>query len=509
MRLLLPAMTVEDPSFCVIAAVTANARYIHASAALRCLTANLGPFSKQTRLLEFTLEDSPSDIVEKILALNPSVVLLSVYIWNTDLLVETASLLRRIRPDIPIAAGGPEVSFSPKSHPIFPYVDRIVTGEGEAVIVGVVEDLVNGNTKGEKVTAALPLDLSTAALPYDLFTDEDIAHRVLYIEASRGCSLGCEFCLSSIDKKVRKFPPKKILDALEALWQRGARRFKFVDRAMHSGISEELLDFFLDKTGEDLFLHFELIPDRLPEPLFERLKAFPKGRVQLEAGLQTLNEDVLKRINRRQDVEKALRVLKRLREETGVHIHSDLVAGLPGESFSSFALGFDRLYALRLHEIQVGILKKLRGAPIVRHDTEWKMLYNERSPYDILQNADIDFSTMQSLKRFSKYFDLIVNRGRFRALIPLLTEGDSPFERFYHLSSCLYDKIGRSRGIALNRLSEFLVQYAILEKGVEKAVAEAALVESVKIAGPNKSEGEHSDASCLPSRQQRHLSGRG
>ncbi len=483
------------PTVRAVAAVTANARYIHTSAALRCLKANLGPFSNRTRLLEFTLEDRPMDMAEKILALNPAVVLFSVYIWNTELLVDTAAVLRRLRPDLPMAAGGPEVSFHPESHPLYPYVDRIVAGEGEAVISEVVADLLSENPTQKKIVLGGELDLSTVELPYDLYTEEDIAHRVLYVEASRGCPLKCEFCLSSLDRGVRRFPREKILGALDSLWKRGARKFKFVDRALHSGISEELIDFFLEK-----------IPDRLPEPMFEKLRSFPQGRVQLEAGLQSLNDSVLDRIGRRQNVEKALSTLKRLREETGVHIHSDLVFGLPGETVSSFAEGFDRLYSVGLHEIQVGILKKLRGAPIARHDTEWGMLYNDKPPYDILQNADIDFGMMQKLKRFAKLFDLVANRGNFRALLPLLIENDSPFERLFHLSSWLSDEVGRTHGIALRRLSELLARYAKEEKGIEEVAAEAALEESEKIGGRKRRDDKRSSSSNLPSRQLRHLS---
>lgn len=485
-----------------IVAATANARYIHTAFGLRCLIAVLKEAGLVPQLMEFTIDDRAADLAEKILAADPTVVLLGVHIWNTELMTEVASLVRRLRPAVKIVVGGPEVSFSPEDHPIFPWVDRVVTGEGEGVIVRTVRELTEGATAGVKIDRAPPPDLDRVPLPYYLYSAEDIRHRLIYIETSRGCPLGCEFCLSSLDPKVRRFPEDKVLAALEDLWQRGARHFKFVDRALHLGAAEVLLDYFLAKKDANPFLHFELIPDRLPQPLFEKLKAFPKGQVQLEAGIQTLNEEVSARIHRKQNTEKALSTLAALRKETGVHLHADLVVGLPGETLTSFTAGFNRLYALGLHEIQVGILKKLRGAPIARHDDEWQMIYARTPPYEILQTRDIDFESMQRLKRFAKFFDLVCNRGNFRHLVPRLIGSDPPFESLMALSAYLYCNTGRTHGIALNRLSEMLCEYAVEVKGVPLEEATGLKVQSFEAAG--RKERGKKDAGP-PARQKRHL----
>ncbi len=451
--------------------------------------------------MELTIDDRAADAVERILLAEPDAVLLGVHIWNTDLMTDIAAVLKRLRPDVKLVAGGPEIGRFPETHPIFPWVDAIVSGEAEAVIVDVVQALLKSDSP-QKVVFADPPDLSLIPLPYHLYTDEDISRRVLYIETSRGCPLGCEFCLSALDKKVRRFPEDKILKAIETLWQRGARRFKFVDRALHLGAAKTLLEFFLQKRDDDLFLHFELIPDRLSPALLSKLRLFKKGQVQLEAGIQTLNETVSARISRRQNTQKALETLAALKRDTGVHLHADLIVGLPGETLASFADGFNRLYALGLHEIQVGILKKLRGAPIARHDEEWGMIYNVRPPYDILQTRDIDFSTLQELKRFARFFDLVCNRGRFRQLVPLLVEGDRPFDRFRDLSSYLFEKAGRNHSIALGRLAEMLRAYAVEEKGIAPPVA-AEAAEACLRSGRAKS--RDAEGRGLPARQKRHL----
>ena len=163
-----------------------------------------------------------------------------------------------------------------------------------------------------------------------------------------------------------------------------------------------------------------MVPDRLPAALREVIARFPPGALQFEVGVQTFNAEVAERIARRQDYERLEDNFRFLRGQTGVHIHADLIAGLPGESLESFAAGFDRLIALGPHEIQVGILKRLRGTPIVRHDAEWQMVYNPHPPYEILQNRLIDFATMQKLRRFARYWDLVGNSGNFVETTPLI-----------------------------------------------------------------------------------------
>jgi hypothetical protein len=203
-----------------------------------------------------------------------------------------------------------------------------------------------------------------------------------------------------------------------------------------------------------------MIPDRLPEALRDPIRKFPPGALQFEVGIQTFNEEVAARISRRQDNAKLSDNLRFLRQETGVHVHADLIVGLPGETLDSLAAGFDRLVALRPQEIQVGILKRLRGTPIVRHDSEWKMVYSPHPPYEILQNNTIDFATMQRLRRFSRFWDLVANSGNFVGAAPLIwADGRSPFWSFLKWSDWAFARVGRQHAISLPRLAELLFQY--------------------------------------------------
>jgi hypothetical protein len=207
-----------------------------------------------------------------------------------------------------------------------------------------------------------------------------------------------------------------------------------------------------------------MVPDRLPEGLRELIAKFPPGALQLEVGVQTFNEEVGARIGRRQDYQRLEENLRFLRRHTGAHVHADLIAGLPGETLESFAAGFDRLAGLEPQEIQVGLLKRLRGAPIARHDAEWQMIYNPHPPYEILQNKLLDFGTLQELRRFARYWDLVGNSGNFLETTPLIRSGTgpvcrSPFQSFMQWTQWLHRRVGRTDGIALVRLMKLLFDY--------------------------------------------------
>jgi radical SAM superfamily enzyme YgiQ (UPF0313 family) len=458
-----------------IVLTTLNARYAHAAFGLRYLRANLGPdLIGRSEIVEFDISQRTLDILENLLARNPRIVGMGVYIWNVQQCTQLAAELKRLRPEILLVLGGPEISYEIDQQEIARFADFIVTGEGDLAFADLCRKLLAGNRPlMNRIPGELP-EFSRLALPYQLYTDTDLAHRVVYVEASRGCPFKCEFCLSSLDVPVRNVPLDPFLNEMQRLLDRGLRQFKFVDRTFNLNLnfSRSILQFFYDRFTPGLFLHFEMIPDRLPEALRDPIRQFPPGALQFEVGIQTFNEAVAARISRRQDAARVEDNLRFLRDETGVHVHADLIAGLPGEDVASFGRGFDRLVALRPHEIQVGILKRLRGTPIVRHDAEWGMIYSPNPPYEILQTNLIDFSTMQRVRRFSRYWDLIANSGNFPRTIPLIWEDASPFDRFMELSDWLYHHSGKTHAISLLALAEMLFNF-LSETCAAQRVAEA------------------------------------
>ncbi len=417
-----------------IVLTTLNAKFSHVAFGLRYLFANLGGLQTRACIAEFDINQRTLDIAEILLAREPKILGFGIYIWNVAETTEVIAAIRRIRPEIKIILGGPEVSYETEGQKIVELADHVITGEADlkfAEVCGVLlgAELPLGQDAPQRVPTTLPKiiaapvpEFSRIALPYEFYTEADLAHRIIYVEASRGCPFTCEFCLSSLDIPVRQVPLEKFLGEMQKLLDRGLKQFKFVDRTFNLNIatSKALLEFFLARHQPGMFFHFEMIPDRLPAELRAVIAKFPPGSLQFEVGIQTFNPEVGTHISRRQNYERLADNFDYLRRETGVHIHADLIVGLPGETMESFAAGFDKLIALGPQEIQVGILKRLRGTPIVRHDAEWQMTYAAHTPYEILQNKLLDFATMQRLRRFAKYWDLVGNSGNFVEAVKLI-----------------------------------------------------------------------------------------
>ncbi len=456
---------------------TLNARYSHASLGLRYLLANMGELRGQTQLLEFTIKQRAIDIVEALLAEAPTIVGFGVYIWNVRETTEVVVLLKRLRPELTVILGGPEISYETEQQAIYAEADHVICGQADIAFAELCQQLLAGNAPTPKVLNAAPLDLNTLNLPYAEYSDEDLAHRVVYVEASRGCPFKCEFCLSALDKSATPFALERFLAEMEKLYQRGLRQFKFVDRTFNLKVDNSLriLEFFLQRLGEKLFLHFELIPDHLPERLKETMQRFPPGSLQFEIGVQTLNDEVQRLISRKQDNKKSAINLRWIREQTHAHIHADLIIGLPGEDMASFARGFDQLSSMGAHEIQVGILKRLRGSPIIRHTEAFDLRFSPLPPYDILSTSLIDFATMRRLNRFARYWDLIANSGRFKETLPLLL-GDSPFANFMTLSDWLHSETDQTHRIQLSRLFTLVYRGLHQRLQLDATTAQAALL---------------------------------
>lgn len=444
-----------------IVLATLNARYSHTSFGLRCLLANLGPYRALTTLREFTIGQLPLAIVEQLLADEPTLIGFGIYIWNVAETTAVIELVRALRPDIRVVIGGPEVSYEYQDTAIFRLADHLITGEGDVAFRELLAALDTGHPP-PKVIKAAPPDINTLLLPYEEYSATDLRERLLYVEASRGCPFQCEFCLSSLDERVRAFPLQPFLDALGRLIARGARGFKFVDRTFNLNLrtSVAILEFCLANYRPGFELHFEMIPDRLPVELRTLLGRFPEGAVQLEIGIQTFTASVLRDISRTQHLERLETNLRFLREHTTIHVHADLIFGLPGETLASFAAGFDRLVALGPDEIQLGFLKRLRGTPIIRHTESAALTFSPRPPYEILQTATMTFTELQQCKRFARYFDLYYNSGNFLlGMDALLATAPTPFAAFAGFADWLYQTTGQTHELALARLYQLLFTY--------------------------------------------------
>ncbi|GHV41294.1 B12-binding domain-containing radical SAM protein [Spirochaetia bacterium] len=520
---------------------TINAKWIHPSLALRLLKANLGELENRCDILEFALRQPLAEKVDPILAAAPRILGISVSIWNHKAALELLKALNnrwngKGGIDKPvIILGGPEVSYLPVESEIFTFADWVVRGEGELVFrelcrllldntawvkaAGISDSFTNnrfaeiGKVQGKFIDAR-PVDLTakTSAKAsidaidpgYRLYTAEDLTRKLVYVEASRGCPFGCEFCQSAIHTGVREFPLDSFLGEMEKLIERGARGFKFLDRTFNLDIkrARTIMEFFLEKIAADasspaipnmtpvnpaaaiptaatsgpaaptaaigsnavdlaeagqarrpLYVHFEMVPARFPTELREILTRFPAGSLRLELGIQTFNSNTAALINRPSSPEKELETLKFLRQKTKAIVHADLIAGLPGEDMASFGKGFDLLWQARPTEIQLGILKLLPGTPIARHTAACGMIYAPEPPYEVMETAALPAADLDRIKNFARFWELIVNRGVFPDLVPtLFPEGQPVFSRFLALSDTLLGRFGRNWGIDRSEL---------------------------------------------------------
>ena len=520
-----------------IVLATLNARYIHASLGLRYLLANLdrhggAGLRAQAQLREYTINRAPIEVVADLLATlgdGPGAVQIvgfGVYIWNVTPTTEVVRLLKAARPDVKVVLGGPEVSHETDQQAIAALADHVITGWGDVSFAKLCRALMDGPQPLMKLIPGEQPPLEEIALPYAEYSDADLAHRLLYVEASRGCPFKCEFCLSSLDKTAWGFALERVLAALESLYQRGARNFKFVDRTFNLKIdnSVRILQFFLDKlpppgapADEPLFLHFEVIPDHLPERLRAMLAQFPPGVLQLEVGVQSFNEGVQHTISRRQDNPATEANLRWLLAHTHAHLHADLIFGLPGETLPSFADGFDRLLVIGPHEIQLGILKRLRGSPIARHTVAHGMVYDAQPPYTVQHTGVVDAATLQRFSRFARYWDLLANSGRFAQTLELLLHAPdaSPFWRFMALADWLWQRHGATHKLTPEVLVDALFDYlsqtlpadTVRQALLTDYIASGARSNPAALHGllPRQMPSEAKARRTLATRQERHL----
>ena len=456
--------------------VAVNARYSHASYSARTLQANLGPFANETAILETDLDVTPIQIAEQIALYHPQIVGFSVYLWNVRVVEAVARILRTVLPQTRLIAGGPELTPEYANASLF---DSVIIGEGETAFRDICVRYLS-NTTTDRLSLfdpsfpilTSPELLESLVLPFDYYTDTDLAQRTTYVETSRGCPYPCAYCTSA-KTKLRLFPLETLLPAFDRLWQRGVRRFKFLDRSFNAPVAHAcaVLDFFLPRVTADTCLHFEINADRLHPDIFNRIAAFPKEALHLEVGVQTLNPTVAAAIGRSTDIAQTLENLRRLTHETGATVHADLIFGLPGEDEASFAQGFNTLIATaNPPEVQVNLLKGLPGTRILRDAHTLGLAFSTEPPYEVLQTDVMDFETLRRVQRFARCWELVHNRHRFPKEVTQLHSVTAP--DYYHAYNTLTDRIfsgeGRLFAISQSRIAHHLHTY-LADLGIQWA----------------------------------------
>ncbi|HRU19236.1 MAG TPA: DUF4080 domain-containing protein [Kiritimatiellia bacterium] len=470
--------------------VAVNARYSHCSFAARSLLANLGTLERQAAILECDLEITPVQLAERITAHNPRIVSFSVYLWNVRLIESTARILRLVAPDLKLVAGGSEIT---SEYPHVNLFDAVIIGEGEAAFRAFCETSIpspapslstspsqrdpNSQLLTPNSQFLIPNSLT---LPYHLYTDEDLSRRTIYVETSRGCPYNCGYCASA-GSGLRLLPLDRILPAFDRLWQRGLRRFKFLDRNFNAPVAHAcaVLDFFQERvTPKDTCLHLEINPERLHPDVADRLARFPAGTLHLEAGIQTLNPQVAAAAGRSPDTATTLANLRFLTRETGADVHADLIFGLPGEDEASFANGFNTLVTTCAPpEVQVNLLKGLPGTRFAREADSLGLVFSPEPPYELLRSDTMGFETLCRIQRLARCWERVHNRGRFPHAVRAFHAACGPdlFGAYTRLAARLYAGEGRLFAIGMPRLAGYLREELTETCGLGAAEADRLL----------------------------------
>ena len=429
-----------------------NSQFVHTNLAVRSIKAYADAHCSRVSctICEHTVNEPAETIGQALLAEEPDIVAFSAYIWNITLVKDLGKRLKARRPELVIVLAGPEVSYNPETYLCEPWVDYVQCGEGERAMALLFDSIASGeptpsgygicysrNGIPHVEPPAVEADLSALESPYTSEYLEAVSGRIAYFESSRGCPYTCAFCLSGACRGVRFFPMEYVKRSLLALWRSGAKTVKFIDRTFNAdrARADEILLFLTEHAAAEprgVCFHFEVAADRLAESTLSLLERAPRGLFQIEAGLQSFNRHTLDAVSRRTDSDKLCANVKRLAAAGSMHLHVDLIAGLPHEDLASFRESFDKAFALHATMLQLGFLKLLYGSALREAADEYGYVYSSSPPYEIRATRWLSENDMRLLKQVEDACEKIHNSGRFRRALRYVLDvtGLRPFDLF-------------------------------------------------------------------------------
>ncbi len=451
--------------------VAVNAKYIHSNPAVHSLKSCAGEYAAHISILEFTINQQPFFILQEIYKKHPDVIAFSCYIWNYSLIDQMIPDLHKILPDTDFWAGGPEVSYNAPDIIKRWQLRGVMTGPGENSFCRLAAAYINGCA--DSLPAILEAGPPHAADGRRLLDDipfwyedkdqADFSHRIIYYESSRGCPFSCSYCLSSIDRTMDFRSTDRVCRELDFFLSRKVPQVKFVDRTFNCQKSHALsiLKHILEHDNGITNFHFEIAADLLDEDYFALLSQMRPGAVQLEIGVQSTNARTIEEIDRRMDFGRVAAAVLRLRSFHNIHIHLDLIAGLPFEDLPSFQQSFNEIYALRPQQLQLGFLKVLKGSRMALRAPGYNLVYTSQPPYEVLSTKWLSFDDICRLKQIEELVELYYNSGQFTHTLEFLLQSfDSPYALFDSLA-LWYDQHG-CFGIQSSRVRryELLLEFA-------------------------------------------------
>ena len=450
-----------------------NSKYIHSSLAVWYLFAAAKKINTNhdVKVVESTINNSVEDIVAMISGEKPDAVGFSTYIWNVEHVMKTARTLKLIFPDIKIFLGGPEASYDAEHLLENSFIDWVIKGEGETPFMELVK---NDMTAPEKSVLTGPC--CEYINPYTQEYLDALAGRIVYLETSRGCPFSCGFCLSGRNETVRFFDMEESKRNIILLANSGTKTVKFVDRTFNCNDKRalEIFRFIVEehKKGtipDDVIFHCEVETDLFTQSTLDYLKTVPKGLFQFEAGLQSFNVETLKAVNRRTDMEKLVHNLKEIVSGGNIHLHIDLIAGLPYEDFDSFAKSFNQAYEINANVIQLGFLKLLKGSTLEKEKEKYNYRSWDYAPYQVVSCDSISYTDLLELKKCEDAVERLLNSGKFPFTVPYLIKntGLSAFDFFYKFGCFIFDSGVKST--SLEKYSQLLFEYFTANYNINKS----------------------------------------
>ena len=410
---------------------TLNSKFIHSSLALRYLKAYGEAHGQAYDIVEYTINMPVLHILSDITEHDIDVLGFACYIWNIEMTLHVVDMVKAVRPDIKIVLGGPEVSFTADELlERCPNIDYIVQGEGEEAFHALVTALQLGNdglnpvipgVRGRRngsilgsAEAVEARDLSTIPFPYTEEDMDDLEHKIIYYESSRGCPFSCQYCLSGNKNTVRFFPQERTLQELQWFIDHGVKQVKFVDRTFNCAPKHHrpLMEFMRD-TETDMNYHLEMEPELMTDWETNILCETPPGRIQIEVGVQSTHKKTLDAINRYNDWPYIQKSIRPIIQAGRTHVHMDLIVGLPHEDFNRFGQSFNDLFSLQPHALQIGFLKLLKGSG-VRRMREFNYVADPLAPYEVLSTHVLPYDDVRFLKYLEDVFERFYNSERFR-----------------------------------------------------------------------------------------------
>ncbi|MDD2189426.1 MAG: DUF4080 domain-containing protein [Eubacteriales bacterium] len=436
---------------------TLNSKYVHSNLTLKYLFACAERNRDSIDIREFTINNEEDYIFTELLRKGYDVICFSCYIWNIEKVLYLAENIKKAKPEIKILLGGPEVSFDVVPLMIqHKFIDFIISGEGEAPFSELTEMLISGEQELDKIAgltyrrggkiyvnpAAPPLNFESVPFPYlNLVCEED---KVLYYESSRGCPYNCSYCLSSLERKVRALSMERVKSDLSYFIYKRVQQVKFIDRTFNWNRERclEIMQYLIMGDNGVTNFHFELCGDLIDDDMIQLLGTVRPGLLQFEIGVQSTNESALSACGRSSEFEKLAENVKRLREPGNIHIHLDLIAGLPYEDYTSFRKSFNDVYVLKMHQLQLGFLKLLKGAPIREQSEEHGYIYRSKPPYEVISSKYMTADDFIRLKQIENLLNLYYNREGFSLTLEFAIENFAmtPFDFYEEFADYYYSK---------------------------------------------------------------------